>query len=138
MNLPAIMESTGAALAVLTPLVVVPLTVFTFYLRSLREQQSAWHADFVKRIEAVEGILNQIRRHVFDFERDYTTKEEWLREEMQTRRRIEMLRESTWRLEAAHAPLAAPHHHHRETATDDGPGLMNEDTDYPNTHEDRT
>ncbi len=109
-NLPAFMESAGSALAVLTPLVVLPLTVFTFYLRSLREHQSTWHKDLTHRINTIESIVTQIRQHVFDFERDYTTKEEWLREEIRTRKQLDELKESSWRMEAAHGHFSLGHH----------------------------
>ncbi len=94
------LESSGVLLTVLTPLVAVPLTVITFYLRSLREHQLTWQAELVRRFEALEGSNADLRKAVGDFERDYTTKEEWLRECMHARRKIEQLAETTVRLEA--------------------------------------
>ena len=43
MGFASLLEAAGPLLAVLTPLVAVPLTVITFYLRSLREHQVTWH-----------------------------------------------------------------------------------------------
>jgi hypothetical protein len=95
----SLLESTGPLLTVLTPLVAVPLTVITFYLRSLREHQVTWHADLVRRIEMVEAALADLRKVLSEFERDYTTKEEWLRECMATRRTLGQLTEATLRVE---------------------------------------
>ncbi len=93
------METTGTFLAILTPLVVVPLTVITFYLRSLREQQFSWQTDFTRRVENVEKSATDLRKALGNLERDYTTKEEWLRECMHARRTLELLSEMTVRME---------------------------------------
>lgn len=92
-------ESAGILLTILTPLVAVPLTVITFYLRSLREHQLSWHDQMIRRVEAAEDSLVGVRKMLADFERDYTTKEEWLRECMLARRTFEQLSESTIRIE---------------------------------------
>ena len=92
-------ESTGILLAILVPLVAVPLTVITFYLRSLREQQVIWQASGVRRIELLEQAVGDLRKVLTEFERDYTGKEEWLRECMHTRRLTEQLIEATVRVE---------------------------------------
>lgn len=93
------LESAGSLLAILTPLVAVPLTVITFYLRSLREHQVSWHADLIRRVESQERSSVELRKALTDFERDYTSKEEWLRECMLARRTLEQLKESAVRLE---------------------------------------
>jgi hypothetical protein len=92
-------ESAGTFLTVMTPLVAVPLTVITFYLRSIREHQVSWHAEWVRRVETIEASSRDLHKTVGEFERDYTTKEEWLRECMLARRTLEQLRETTVRLE---------------------------------------
>jgi len=92
-------ESSATYLTVLTPLVAVPLTVITFYLRAIRESQLSGHAEWARRFEAVEASAGQARARIAEFERDYTTKEEWLRECMHARGRIEQLSEATVRLE---------------------------------------
>ncbi len=102
-------ETVVPLLAVLTPLVGVPLTVITFYLRSLREQQATTHAELMRRLDAQESCLVEFRRTIRGFERDYTTKEEWLRECMQARRTLSRLTETTVRLEA----LSAGHQQQR-------------------------
>ena len=101
MTIASLLDSAGTLLPILTPLVAVPLTVITFYLRSLREHQVAWHAELVRRVESIEAALADLRKTVTDFERDYTRKEEWVREYMLARRTLERLRETTVRLDAA-------------------------------------
>lgn len=94
-----LLQSTATLLTVLTPLVVVPLTVITFYLRSLREHQLSRYAELVRRVESIETACSDLRRLVSDFERDYTTKEEWLRECMHARSKLEQLAEASVRIE---------------------------------------
>ena len=93
-------EFGGAAAAALAPLVAVPLAAITFYLRSLREHQVVRHAELVRRFELLESVTSLIRTSVAAFERDYTTKEEWLRECMFARGRAERLAETVARLQA--------------------------------------
>ena len=85
------LESTGTLLGILTPLVAVPLTVITFYLRSLREHQVTWHGELIRRVEAVEASAVDLRKTLSAFERDYTTKEEWLRENMAAHHHLEQM-----------------------------------------------
>ena len=87
------------ALSILAPLVAVPLTAITFYLRSLREQQTSMHQGVQHRVDSVEQSMGEVRRRVADFERDYTTKEEWLRECMLARQTLQRLGETTVRIE---------------------------------------
>lgn len=100
-------HSLGPMLAVLAPLVGVPLGVITFYLRGLREQQVSWHSELLRRFESLEASTVELRRYVDEFERSYTTKEEWLRECMHARRVLENLTESTVRLDATMAGVLA-------------------------------
>jgi len=87
-------------LAALAPLVGVPLGVITLYLRSIRDQQSARHGELVQRMGTMERSLREVGRAVSVLERNYTTKEEWLRESMHARRQLERLTEMVARLEA--------------------------------------
>ena len=107
MILSSLSESTGTLLTILTPLVAVPLTVITFYLRSLREHQVSWHAELVRRVESVEASTLDLRKALGEFERDYTTKEEWLRECMHARRTLEQLSEMTIRMETRMQSLSS-------------------------------
>jgi len=92
-------ESAGTLVSILSPLVAVPLTMITFYLRSMHEHQTTWHAAMSHRVERIETSIAELRRAFSDFERDYTTKEEWLREYMQARRTLEQLSEAVIRME---------------------------------------
>jgi hypothetical protein len=93
-------EQGGTYLAVLTPLVAVPLSVLTFYLRAVRDGQMKGQVDADRRFERVDAAIAQLRQSVAEVVRDYATKEEWLRECMHARRRIEELSETVTRLEA--------------------------------------
>lgn len=97
----ALLESAGPILTVLTPLVVVPLTIITFYLRALREHQMTRHADLARKVDAIETSSGELRKALAEFDRYYTTKEEWLRECMQARQGLEQLTKATVRIETA-------------------------------------
>ncbi len=99
MSLGSALESSGAVLTLVTPLIAVPLTAITFYVRSLREQHESAMSGVVRRIEAVDGAVAELRRMLVAFERDYTTKDEWLRECMLARRTLDQLSETAVRLE---------------------------------------
>ena len=86
-------ETGQLIIAALAPLVAVPLGVITFYLRSLYENQMNRHAELVRRFELVERMSSDLTKTVSSFALDYTNKEEWLRECMYARGRIERLAE---------------------------------------------
>lgn len=91
-------EMVGALLTVLGPLLGVPLTVITFYLRGLKEQLKGTQAELVKRMEMLEQAAAELRREWRMAERDFATKEEWLREVLLARRQIERLSAETLQL----------------------------------------
>jgi len=95
------LERIGILLSVLTPLVAVPLTVITFYLRSLREHQLTRQQELAQRLDEQGHGLEALRRSMAEFERDYTTKEEWLRECLHARHVLERLTVVTAGLEAS-------------------------------------
>lgn len=113
-----ILESAGVLLTIATPLVAVPLTVITFYLRSLREHQISWHAELMRRVEIVEGAAVELRKTVTAFERDYTNKEEWLRECMLARRTLEHLTEKAVRMETTMQEATWTKDHRASRASD--------------------
>jgi hypothetical protein len=90
-------ESAGTMAAVVVPLVSVPLTVLTFHLRSLRESQDARIAEIRERLQANEQRLADCRSGLCDVQRNYVTKEDWLRELLAARRRLEDLTEAVVR-----------------------------------------
>jgi hypothetical protein len=87
-------DASQAVIASLAALVGAPLGVITFYLRWQHESQSSRHAELVRRFEQVERLGMELSRTVSGFALDYTTKEEWLRECMYARGRIERLAEA--------------------------------------------
>jgi hypothetical protein len=93
-------EASLPLFTVLTPLVAAPLTVLTFYLRSIREQQVYAQTTLVRRVERVEASFIDVRRALADVPRDYVAKEEWLRESLHARRLLESLVETVARVEA--------------------------------------
>lgn len=92
-------ELAGTLVVVLPPLVAVPLTIITFYLRSLREHQLARHGELVRQVEALADSVSSLRERHREFERDYTTKEEWVRETTQLRHRVEIVGDAIARIE---------------------------------------
>ncbi|MBU0717657.1 MAG: hypothetical protein KJ749_05355 [Planctomycetes bacterium] len=91
---------TGAAVvAVLAPLVAVPLTMVIFHLRSMREHQAARQDDFARRLELLDEALACVRQRMMELPRETTTNEEWLRESMAARHHLERLSAAVTRLE---------------------------------------
>ena len=86
---------------VLAPLVGVPLGMITLYLRTIRDQQTSKHYEMLQRIECLENSIRGLSQMVNTFERDYTTKEEWLRESMHARRQLERLTEMVGKLQVS-------------------------------------
>jgi len=92
----------GALLAILAPLLGVPLTVIIFYLRSLRDQQQQQLAEMGRRADVLDETVRRATNRLGEIERDYTNKEEWLREAMWSRDRIEKMSTSLAALQADH------------------------------------
>jgi len=92
-------DEVASLLAFATPIIAVPLGVITFYLRSLREQQTSAREALTRRCEQVESDLDRLERRVLENERDFATKEDWLRESMHARRSLEHLSQACARLE---------------------------------------
>ncbi len=90
----------AALVGVLGPLVGVPLAAITLYLRAIHEHQTAGAAELMHRIENIERSIHELSRSMIDIERDYTTKEEWLRESMHARQQLERLTEMMVRVQA--------------------------------------
>lgn len=103
-------EGFGQLLAVFMPLVVVPLTVMIFYLRAVRDHQTVKHAEVERMMESCRREVSELRRTVSLIERDFATKEEWLRESMLARQTLERLTENLARAQAQleHARVDGP------------------------------
>ncbi len=92
-------KETALLVSVLSPLVGIPLTMITLYLRTIREHQTILTAELTHRIETMEASIRDLSRATAEFEREYATKEEWVRESMLARQRLERLTELVMRLE---------------------------------------
>jgi len=93
-------DEVASLLALAAPIVAVPLGVITFYLRSLREQHVVARDGLTRRIDGLESDLQRIELRLQDHERDFTAKEDWLRESMLARQTMERLSDACARLEA--------------------------------------
>ncbi len=93
-------ETTATMVAVLTPLVGVPMSIMTFYLRAIREGQDGRLRETCRRVESLEQQARGLGQLVEEVARDYTTKEEWLRESLLARKQLERLTEMAARLAA--------------------------------------
>ena len=92
-------KTLGALIGAMVPLLGVPLAMITLYLKSIRDYQVDRCEGIEDRLENLDAAFHDVRRRVGDFERDYTTKEEWLRESMLARRQLEKLAELVTRIQ---------------------------------------
>jgi len=92
-------EQTAVLVGVLSPLVGTPLAMITLYLRAIRDQQANGMGELARRIQTMESSIHELVRSTADFEREYTTKEEWVRESMYARQRLERLTELATRIQ---------------------------------------
>ncbi len=93
-------QQVGVVVSVFSPLVGVPLAVITLYLKAIREHQATTLVELAHRIDTMEASVRDLLRSTADFEREYTTKEEWVRESMLARRQLERLTEMVTRISA--------------------------------------
>jgi len=100
-------ENIAGVLAVLAPLVGIPVAILTIHLRTIRDAHAAARGETARHIDALESGLERLRQNMAQFERDCATKEEWLREAMAARHHIERLSEAIARLEAQTEPMQA-------------------------------
>lgn len=90
-------------LGLVTPLAGAMLSVVVFYLRSMREHQLTQHAKLVRRLDRVEDETRRLVRTAREMERALTTKEEWLRESISARRRLDALTQAVGKLRVVSA-----------------------------------
>lgn len=86
---------------VVASLAAVPLAFVMLYLRGLREHQLTKHRELAHRVERLEESTARWSAALGEVERDFATKEEWLRETMHARHRLEQLMEAVARLDAS-------------------------------------
>ena len=92
-------SSTVVTLATLTPLIGVPLTMITLYLKGIRDYQIRRYEDIESRVNHLDETMHGVSQTIRGFERAYTTKEEWLRESMHARQQLEKLTELVTRIQ---------------------------------------
>lgn len=93
-------EQIGVVVGALSPLVGVPLVMITLYLRAIREHQTQAMAGVSQRIEQIEISIRDLLRCTSDLDREFATKEEWVREAMLARQGLERLTEMVTRIQS--------------------------------------
>lgn len=93
-------ELVGTMIGAMSMLVGIPLSAIVLYLRSIREEQRLLQVTFARRIEKNETECQRVELSVGRVQRNYTTKEEWVRETMLARHQLERLTELMARLQA--------------------------------------
>lgn len=92
-------EQIAVVVGTLSPLVGVPLVMITLYLRAIREHQTHAMAGVSHRIETIEVAIRDLLRATADLDREFATKEEWVRESMLARQGLERLTEMVTRIQ---------------------------------------
>jgi hypothetical protein len=92
-------DQIGIVVGALSPLVGVPLVMITLYLRAIREHQTQSMASVSHRIEIIELSIRDLLRSTADLDREFATKEEWVREAMLARQGLERLTEMVTRIQ---------------------------------------
>jgi hypothetical protein len=93
-------EQTSLMVGVLSSLVGAPMVLIALYLRGLREHQAHSLADVCRRIDVVEAAIRDLMKSTADLDREFATKEEWVRESMLARQGLERLMEMVTRIQS--------------------------------------
>jgi hypothetical protein len=93
-------EQMGIIVGVISPLVGVPLVMITLYLRAIRDHQASASVNMCHRIEVIEVAIRDLLKSTADLDREFATKEEWVRESMLARQGLERLTEMVTRIQA--------------------------------------
>ena len=92
-------EHMGIVVGALSPLVGVPLVLITLYLRTIRDHQDHAMSIICRRIEVIESSIRDVLKSTADFDREYATKEEWVRESMLARQNLDRLTNMVTRIQ---------------------------------------
>lgn len=87
-------------IAVVTSVVGLPLSVLVYFIRHTRRQESQSVAQAHRRLDQYESAVRRLWETVADIRRDGVTKEEWVRESMWFRARLDEMRSVLNKLEA--------------------------------------
>ena len=93
-------EQMGIIVGAMSPLVGVPLVMITLYLRTIRDNQASAMANICHRIEVMEAAIRDVLKSTADLDREFATKEEWVRESMLARQNLERLTNMVTRIQA--------------------------------------
>ncbi len=94
-------QTWGAIIGTVVPLLGVPLAVITLYLKSIRDYQADRCEGIEGRVTHLDSGFHEVSRRIGEFERDFATKEEWLRESMHARKQLEKLTELVTRIQVS-------------------------------------
>lgn len=92
-------DQLAVVVGALSPLVGVPLVMITLYLRAIRDHQTHSMASVSHRIEIIEISIRDLLRSTSDLDREFATKEEWVRESMLARQGLERLTQMVTRIQ---------------------------------------
>lgn len=85
--------------ALVTSIVGLPLGVLVFFIRYTRRGEAECLTQAHRRLDQVESGLRRLWEETANVRRDGVTKEEWVRESMWTRNRMESMNQALVRLE---------------------------------------
>lgn len=86
--------------ALVTSVVGLPLGVLVFFIRHTRRTEAECLTQAHRRLDQVESGLRRLWEEVANVRRDGATKEEWVRESMWIRNRMESMNQGLARLES--------------------------------------
>jgi hypothetical protein len=84
--------------AVLAPLVAAPMGLVVLYLKAVHDGLTERCHELSRQLEGCAERLLRLSDELSAVQRNYTTKEEWLRESLLTRQTLERIRELLARL----------------------------------------
>jgi septation ring formation regulator EzrA len=98
------LEMIATLVAILGTMTAAPVTLVVIFLKSMHEAQAARHHELSRQIERTGERVGRLTEEVAAVQRNYATKEEWLRESLLVREALQSTRESLARLEALQTP----------------------------------
>lgn len=93
-------QMAAGIVAVVTSVVGLPLGVLVFFIRHTRRQESEHLAQAHRRLDQLDVAVRRLWAQSADLRRDGVTKEEWVRESMWCRGKVETIQAVLVRLES--------------------------------------
>jgi biopolymer transport protein ExbB/TolQ len=94
------LQTIATLVAILGTMTAAPVTLVVIFLKSTHEAQAARHHELSRQIERTGERVSRLTEKLAAVQRNYATKEEWLRESLLVREALQSTRESLARLEA--------------------------------------